>query len=70
MKNCKGPCLEHCNSRNNFVYLVLGFFLGIIVTTFLIKYFLKKQLEKITFNKIEKIKDEYLEKVRKFLSNE
>ncbi len=70
MNKCQGPCLPYCSSKTSFLYVALGFFLGLIVTTFLIKYFLKKQTEKIKINKIEKLKDKYFKNIREFLLNE
>ena len=51
MNKCQGPCLPYCSSKTSFLYIALGFFLGLIVTTFLIKYFLKKLSLKFHENK-------------------
>lgn len=70
MNKCQGPCLPYCSTKYSFLYIALGFFLGLLVTTFLIKYFLKKQAEKLKINKIETLKDKYLKNIREFLTNE
>ena len=29
--SCSGPCLEHCYSKNNTLYLLIGIIIGIII---------------------------------------
>lgn len=29
--NCQGPCLSHCYKEEKFIYLIVGFILGIII---------------------------------------
>ena len=32
MKNkCMGPCLSHCFKEEKFIYLVIGFILGVVI---------------------------------------
>ena len=70
MKNCQGPCLSYCSSKFNTLYFIFGLVLGIILTTFMIKYFLKRKLEKMTINKIESLKEKYFKNIWKFITNE
>ena len=70
MKSCQGPCLPHCSTKFNTLYFILGLVSGLILTTFMIKYFLKRKFEKITTNKIESLKDKYFKNIRQFLTNE
>ena len=32
LKSCTGPCLEHCYSKNNIIYLLIGLIIGIIIS--------------------------------------
>jgi uncharacterized membrane-anchored protein YhcB (DUF1043 family) len=29
--NCQGPCLMHCYKEEKFIYLIVGFILGIVI---------------------------------------
>ena len=29
--NCQGPCLSHCFKEEKFIYLVIGFILGVVI---------------------------------------
>lgn len=29
--NCQGPCLSHCFKEEKFIYLVVGFILGVVI---------------------------------------
>jgi predicted membrane protein len=79
IKSCECPCLSHCSTKFNTLYFILCLVFGLILTTFMIKYFLKKRLGKITTNKIESnnkdsnnkdSNNKYIKNIRQFLTNE
>ena len=37
---CAGPCLEHCYSKNNIIYLFIGVIIGIIIVKI---YYINKE---------------------------
>ncbi len=42
MEDCKGPCLEHCYSKNSIAYMILGFLIGILLTVIYYKFIKNK----------------------------
>ena len=49
MKNCQGPCLSHCFREEKFIYLVVGFILGVVIYEII-----NRILDKITDIEIKK----------------
>ena len=49
MKNCQGPCLSHCFREEKFIYLVVGFILGVVIYEII-----NRILDKITDIEIQK----------------
>ena len=49
MKNCLGPCLSHCFREEKFIYLVVGFILGVVIYEII-----NRILDKITDIEIQK----------------
>jgi len=37
MKNCSGPCLEHCYSTNKMLYLLVGIIIGFLLYKFILQ---------------------------------